>query len=275
MDYAYQLELEKLFNKNQLMPRLRAEYWIEPIVDHCAAHGLPLEFTIELLCQMALHKRTTMDVMVGILWKRVTDHKIPTTEDMQKCADLILKIAYADLVEYLSESKTLIVKLDVTQDVREELDRFQYPLPMVVEPDGLRNNRDTGYLTVRGTVMSGAGKHTNDDLCLDHLNAMNRVPLRINNKTAQMVDNQWADLDRRKEDETQEKFEKRVAAFKKYSRTVDDVMEQLSVASDGEMWITHKVDFRGRTYCQGYHVNPQGNEWNKAVIEFAEQEIVE
>jgi len=38
--------------------------------------------------------------------------------------------------------------------------------------------------------------------------------------------------------------------------------------------LTHKYDKRGRCYSQGYHVNPQGNDWNKAVIEFAEKEPV-
>jgi DNA-directed RNA polymerase len=38
--------------------------------------------------------------------------------------------------------------------------------------------------------------------------------------------------------------------------------------------MTHKYDKRGRTYSQGYHIQPQGSDWNKAVIEFADKEIV-
>ncbi len=39
--------------------------------------------------------------------------------------------------------------------------------------------------------------------------------------------------------------------------------------------MTHKYDKRGRTYSQGYHVNYQGNPWNKACIEFADKEVVD
>ena len=39
-------------------------------------------------------------------------------------------------------------------------------------------------------------------------------------------------------------------------------------------YLTHRYDKRGRTYAQGYYINPQGNEWNKAVLEFADKEIV-
>jgi DNA-directed RNA polymerase len=41
-----------------------------------------------------------------------------------------------------------------------------------------------------------------------------------------------------------------------------------------EFYLTHRYDKRGRCYAQGYHVNPQGNDWNKAVIELAEKEVV-
>ena len=102
---------------------------------------------------------------------------------------------------------------------------------------------------------------------------MNQVALTINVDTARMVRNQWKHLDKQKEDETAKDFQDRVAAFQKYDRNAREVMEMVFVAGD-RFWLTHKYDKRGRTYAQGYHVNYQGNAWNKAVVEFAEKEIV-
>jgi DNA-directed RNA polymerase len=48
----------------------------------------------------------------------------------------------------------------------------------------------------------------------------------------------------------------------------------LMFTAGNRFYMTHKYDKRGRTYSQGYHINPQGNDWNKAVIEFADKEVI-
>ncbi len=101
----------------------------------------------------------------------------------------------------------------------------------------------------------------------------NKVPFTINMGTALMVRNQWRNLDKPKEGETKQDFEKRKRAFEKYDRTAKDVMALLMQHSD-RFWMTHRYDKRGRVYCQGYHVNYQGTPWNKAVVEFANKEHV-
>ena len=111
------------------------------------------------------------------------------------------------------------------------------------------------------------------DLCLDHLNRMNAIPLTLNTKTAELIDNEWKDLDRRKPNESASDYEKRVKAFERYDDSSKDVMHALQGIRT-TFWLTHKYDRRGRVYCQGYHVNYQGNPWNKAVIEFADKELI-
>ena len=44
-----QMELEKLFNKNQLMKRIRQEFHIPDFASHMVRHGIPLDFGIDLL----------------------------------------------------------------------------------------------------------------------------------------------------------------------------------------------------------------------------------
>ena len=41
-----------------------------------------------------------------------------------------------------------------------------------------------------------------------------------------------------------------------------------------DIYLTHKYDKRGRVYCQGYYISYQGTDWNKAVIELSNKEIV-
>jgi len=95
----------------------------------------------------------------------------------------------------------------------------------------------------------------------------------MNPHTVRMVQNQWANLDKPKEGESYEEFKKRQRAFEKFDKTSRDVLDGLFTLGN-EFYLTHKYDKRGRTYCQGYHVNIQGNDWNKSVIEFGEKEYV-
>ena len=53
---------------------------------------------------------------------------------------------------------------------------------------------------------------------------------------------------------------------------IREVMEALFMMGN-EFYLTHRYDKRGRCYAQGYHVTTQGNPWNKAVIEFAHEEL--
>ena len=48
---------------------------------------------------------------------------------------------------------------------------------------------------------------------------------------------------------------------------------KLCLLNGNNFSLNHKYDKRGRTYCQGYHVNYQGTPWNKAVVEFSHKEI--
>ena len=268
MDYINQIELEGLFHKNQTMNRLRREFAIPEIIEYLQEVKIPQDFAINLLAQMVLHKRAKMSVLVGLLHHHFGNRR----EDLQTCADMVIRAAEADLIDWDDFAAEMVLRIDVSQDVYDDLDRYQYPLPMVVEPNLVVSNRDTGYLTSKGSIILRQNHHE-DDVCLDHINRVNKTKLTINVDTVRMVKNQWKNLVRPKDGETKAEFDRRVKCFEKYDRTAKDVMEHLFIAGN-EFHLTHKYDKRGRCYAQGYHVNPQGNDWNKAVIEFANKEIV-
>lgn len=264
---AHQIELEKLYNKNQLIPRIRKEFSDCKVFDfnkYLEDQGIPVSFGLDLLTQMALHKRASLSTLIGCLRHHF--------QDSQLTADMIHKAAVADLVDYNFGLRMFIVKFTITDDVQQELDRFQFPLPMVVPPLPVINNRETGYITSGGSIILRHNHH-NDDVCLDHINRVNRIRFVINNDTARMVKNKWRNLDKPKEGETKEDFTRRKKAFEKYDRTAKDVISLL-IKEGNEFYLTHRYDKRGRIYCQGYHVTYQGAPWNKAVIEFADKEFI-
>lgn len=263
-----QHEIEQLTNKNQLMPRLRAHFGAtsQPLIHNIIKHtGMPVEFATDALVQIALHKRMEPSAMIGILLKHNPD-------DAQWVSDALHVLIMVQLIKFDRERNQLIVVHDIPHDLQRELDCFQYPLPMVCVPNPLKTNRDTGYITVRGSAIL-RDNHHDDDICLDHLNRMNKVALRVNSHTAGMIANRWRNLDKPKEEEQHSDFLKRKKAFEKFDATVKYVMNLLYQAGN-HFYLTHKFDKRGRSYCQGYHVNYQGAPWNKAVIELAYPEVV-
>lgn len=268
----HQLELETLYNKNQTVSRIRREFEEHDgfsFTEHMALFNIPEEFGLDLLTQMVLHKRTTLPTLVGILRKHF---ETATSSGCQEAADMLYRAAEVEMVAWSPLTRQFIIRFDITPEVQAELDRFQYPLPMVIRPRPVKDNRDTGYLLSRNSIILRKNHH-DDDVCLDHINRVNRIKFSLNFDTANMIANKWRNMDKPKQGESKEDFAKRVKAFNKYDRTAKDVINLL-VQHGNEFYLTHKYDKRGRVYCQGYHVNYQGAPWNKAVIELADKELV-
>lgn len=264
---AHQMELERLFNKNQLLPRIKYEFMhCEKFnfVEYMKANGIDREFGLDVLAQIALHRRADMQTMVGILRHHY--------ESAQAVVDNLELCARADLLNWSPDLQLWIVQFTLSQDVQEELDRYQYPLPMVVEPKEVCSNKQSGYLLGTGSMIL-KDNHHDEDICLDHINRVNKIKFCVDTNVFKYISNTWRGLDKPKSGESKEDFERRKRAFEKYDRTAKDVIELLTKECD-EFHLTHKYDKRGRIYCQGYHVNYQGNTWNKAVIKFAEGEAL-
>jgi hypothetical protein len=264
----HQLELERLYNKNQTVSRIRSEFencTAFDFIGYMTTKGIPEEFGIDMLTQMVLHKRTTLPTLVGILRVHFST--------CQEAADMLLQAALCDLVDWSPVTKQFIVKFDISPQVQAEIDCFQYPLPMVIKPRIISDNHDTGYLLSRNSIILRKNHH-DDDVCLDHINRVNNIKFTLNFDTAHMVANKWRNLDKPKHGESKENFARRVRAFNKYDRTAKNVIDLL-IQHGNEFYLTHKYDKRGRVYCQGYHVNYQGNPWSKAIIELADKELVE
>lgn len=279
-DIQTQLNLEELFNSNQALPRIREIFRDPNVAEHCEKNDIPLNFAADCLAQMVLHKRAKISTLVSILRHHFQEdrNQIPTTEELQSCADMIMHMAECNLLTWDSMAGQMIMLLDVTQDIYDDLDRYEHPLPLVVLPKEIQTNKDKGYhspLSAKGSVILGRrSNHHEDDVCLDHLNRVNQVALTINVDTMTMVENKWRHLDHQKDGESREKYEKRVRAFEKFDRTARDVLSHLYMAGN-RFYLTHNYDTRGRCYARGYHVNPQGNGWSKAIVEFAEPELVQ
>lgn len=162
-------------------------------------------------------------------------------------------------------SLTLVSRVPLSDRLVRFIEESQFLPPMVCEPMELVHNFSSGYLTHNDSLILGQGNHHDGDICLDVLNLMNRVALRLDTDFLSTVEEEPTfELDSREKEEQWHAFKKQSYAF-----------YQLMVEQGNKFYLTHKVDKRGRIYSSGYHINTQGASFKKAMIEFANEEIVE
>lgn len=144
------------------------------------------------------------------------------------------------------------------------IEESQFLPPMVCEPLELTHNYSSGYLTHNDSLILGTGNHHDGDICLDVLNTMNKVALKLDTDFLCKVEEEPTfELD------TQDKLDQ-WNRFKEQSY----MMYSLLASQGNRFYFNHKVDKRGRIYCHGYHVSTQGTSFKKAMLEFAKEELV-
>ena len=144
------------------------------------------------------------------------------------------------------------------------IEESQFLPPMVCEPIELTHNYSSGYLTHNDSLILGTGNHHDGDICLDVLNTMNKVALKLDTEFLSQVEEEPTfDLD------TQDKLDQ-WNRFKEQSY----MMYSLLASQGNQFYLNHKVDKRGRIYCLGYHISTQGTSFKKASLEFAKEELI-
>lgn len=249
--------LEELFSKNQLIPVLR---------DMFSEHSED-PFEVDVMVQIYLHKQADVPTMVGLF--------SPKWGEPEDVAMMLLEVCDKDLMDYDINTDRFTLRYEVTKEIQKMLDRYQYPLPMVVQPKKVTKNfGGCGYYFNKSSmILNGSDVFDDEDICLDHINRANSVALTLNLDVISSDEGSKI-LPKRKTGELFKDFEKRKKQFEVFYDTSVEVMEGL-LALGNKFWLTHKYDRRGRTYACGYHVNSQGTDYNKAVLELARKEIIE
>lgn len=189
-------------------------------------------------------------------------------EAITTVAELVAVLCATDAfdIEKANKMASLMVvsQIPLSEGLVTFIEESQYLPPMVCEPLELTHNFSSGYLTHNDSLILGSGNHHDGDLCLDVLNTMNKVALQLDTEfLCKLEEEPTFDLD------TQDKLDQ-WNAFKQQS-----YMFYMLLQSQGnKFYFNHKVDKRGRIYSQGYHLNPQGTAFKKAMLEFSNEEMV-
>jgi hypothetical protein len=289
---------EKRFNRKHIDGYIREAILADPVMQEKVAHGVQLvndyiHKATEDGYYASKNKRVlqlfnmdietlVVDIFVGVsycqreeLFTSITAQMASRlrfsdkTEAIITTAELMAVLCFTDAFDICKPNKMaslcILSRIPLSDKLLTFIEESQYLPPMVVPPLTLKTNFCSGYLTHNDSLILGSGNHHDGDICLDVLNLMNSVELSLDLEFLSKV-----------EEEpnsplvTQDQVDN-WKVFKRQSYRFYDLMQ-----SQGNVFhMTHKVDKRGRAYSQGYHINPQGSAFKKAMIELANAEYIE
>lgn len=205
-------------------------------------------------------------------------------DSIKTVAELMAVLCHTDVFDIFKVTKhgslLLISNIQLSDELNHQIERSQYLPPMVCEPETIRHNRQSGYLTHNDSVILKGYNHHDDDVCLDVINLQNRIPLSLNVEFLKTVE----ELPPSKIDEIKDPHlndAEKLELIREKQENWDQFRDQsrevyaLMVGQGNRFYLTHKVDKRGRLYSQGYHITSQGASYKKAMLELADHEIVE
>lgn len=191
------------------------------------------------------------------------------TEAITTVAELLAILCRTDAFDITKAGKQaslmVVSCIPLPANLIKFIEASQYLPPMVCEPLELSHNHSSGYLTHNDSLILGSGNHHDGDVCLDVLNTMNKVAFKLDlDFLCKVEEEPTFELD------TQDKTDQ-WTRFKKQSYRFYSLMQQ----QGNRFYFTNKVDKRGRIYSCGYHLNPQGAPFKKAMLELDKEEIVD
>lgn len=249
-------ELEEKYNRNQLGKQLRKI--IEDNLHQLPETSVDKQFVIDALYQNWLFKRASLEALVGTLNN--------IYKDLELIVNNLETLVNDGLLVF--NGGVFITQIILDPETEDEIYQYQFPPPLLTEPKKIKKNSDSPYHTVSNGWIVLRDHKVNRDVCLDHINRMNSLALVIDTSTALkgLPFLKWKEPESIAAKRTQEK------TFNKFKIFLLTLLEEIG---ENKLYFSHKYDKRGRVYCQGYHLNYQGNDYQKYILEFANKEHFE
>lgn len=178
-------------------------------------------------------------------------------------------------------SYLVVSRMEFSEKLQGYIENCRYVPPMVCPPLKVKHNFESGYLTFKDSMILGKGNHHDGDLCLDVINIQNAVALKLDVEFLCNVEeepskplDEVSGMDRKNRAQIAMEVWQKKENWDRFKRESYEFYSML-VKQGNRFYLTHKVDTRGRMYAQGYHISTQGTGFKKAMLELADEEIVE
>jgi hypothetical protein len=202
-----------------------------------------------ILCHILIgcfiHGEMTYQAMIGFI---ANDFNHNDKIDRFKTAAEVIALAYqCDLIVITKSEDYMMITTEFELD--EELPDFEKHKPEI-----------RPYIAEHNQILGCGFKQHDEDTCLSHINTMNAIPLILEWRVINTMEELNSDEEVNSTDEWKD--------FKNRSRRMYE-----EIGTD-KFYLKHLYDTRGRTYSQGYYVNPQGTSYKKSIVQLYNKEII-
>ena len=203
-------------------------------------------------------------------------------QKMDLACEVISMIADSDLYDIRKPNTLIMVKSCVvlSEALRDHIDHTTYIPPLVIPPKHVTHNSATPYYSYMGEslILGSKFNYHDEEICLDVVNTQNHVPLALSMDFMACYEEPEPDHVAKAAEKGKTLLPEELLMAKdnwaKYQKQCKFFAHLLSRLGN-RIYLGNKVDKRGRLYCSGYHVSPQGSSYRKAIVELADAEMVE
>ncbi len=266
-------KLKELFSTNDFTYAVNGEIkiWHSKQERYLDLREMDLERVCwKILAHVIYRKECTFTEIVGKIYRdfnHSTDRQ--NIESATEIISVMSQDPYFNIIEPRnSDTGTIKVvnRILISPSTQKYLNELKFDLPLLSKPAKLTKNNQTGYYTIKGSVLS-KGKHHSKEVNLNHLNRANSVELSLNTDVLLNTAPKWKE----KAGESSVDRSKRLETFNQMNMECVELYAQLQ---SHNFYLTHSYCERGRTYSRGYHVNTQGDDYRKAAVELAHKEVI-
>lgn len=198
-----------------------------------------------ILIGCLIHREMNYQAMIGFI---ANDIRCNDQIDRIKTAAEVIALAYqCDLIVITKKSDSMVITTEFELD--EDIPEFDKHQP-----------ESHAYIAETNQILGNRFKQHDKDTCLSHINTMNAVPLALEWR----VINELQDKPKKEEIEDEE-------AWQDFVRRSQATYQNIGTDT---FYLKHHYDTRGRTYSQGYYINPQGSSYKKAIVQLAKRELI-
>lgn len=231
------------------------------------------ELVIAIWCMTMVHGPMTMQAVCGLLNNRID--MVNTIDRVHILASCVALVSKTGLIQVHRGESGQNIMVDSEYQMGDELpviDRHGTVFNRV-QPVYSNLDPDQGSMLLGGKI-----NHHEKNICLDHINKMNRIPLTLNKgflfKYAEdpkkdYFTDEWGNEDPAWKHQVKEDMWK---LFK--GKSQEKYLELMSSKGGNRCYLNHKYCTRGRTYAVGYYINTQGSSFKKACLELAHKEML-
>lgn len=218
------------------------------------------ELIIAVFTACLLNATMTYQALVGMLAGRIAvQNKI---DQAKIVAEVVAVISKSGLIKITRRGAGNSILVSSNYQFKTAIPRVNRHVPLMSCPKPVTQNNDDNLGSM---ILGGSIKYHEGNICLDHINRMNKIELKLNRDFLCLHEEAPTfDIDTLQKKDQWNKF------------ITDSYDAYINLVRQGNrFWLEHNVDVRGRTYAMNYYVSTQGSSFKKAIVQLAKEEIVE